>query len=244
MPSRLIAVAVLLTLVPAAWAQAPRAESAETDAAMERAKRAAAGPLKAIQQAAKITRRRGEGETGAPATVVVVSATATPVAASVAASAAAAAPVAPAPQQARPIEPPPAAQVLDVGARVPAAAEMAQVAPIAPAALAPAAATALPSPGAVTQPLLDTMPALPQVLEMVEPSIPPAVLAQGPRGAEVEAELSLRADGSVAGVTLLPPVPRAWQRHIIAALERWRYEPMAGPRTHRVRLVFTDPAER
>lgn len=227
MQSRFIALVVLAILVPAAWGQAAKTGDADTEAeaAMERAKRAAAGPLRAIQQAAKI-RRRGEPE---PA----------PAAALVAASAAVAPTVAPE-RTAEPAEP--AVEVLlELGSLVPA---VATVAPIGPETLAAAQPTALPPTMGATQPLLDPLPVPPQVLEMVEPNIPPALLAQGPRSVEVEAELSLRADGSVADVTLLPPVPRAWQRYIVAALERWRYEPMSSPRTHRVRLVFSGSAER
>lgn len=227
MHSPSIAFAALLSLAPVAWGQPARADAAESDAAMERAKRAAAGPLKAIQQASKITtRRRGEAEP-APGAAVVAASAALP-------AAAAAAP------QPRAAEPAPAALVLDVDARVPAAAETPAVAPLAAGSLAPVAATALPM-GTLARPLLDTLPVQPKVLEMVEPNIPPALLAQAPRGVEVEAELSLRADGTVASVTLLPPVPRAWQRYIVTALERWRYEPLAEERVHRVRLVFGNP---
>lgn len=228
MQSRFITLAVLALLAPAAWGQAGKAEGGESDAAMERAKRAAAGPLKAIQQAARINRRRGEAEPVPVAAVVAASA----VAPSAAAGAA----------PARPAEAAAVAAVLELGAGLPAETP-APVAPIA-ATPAPAAATALPSTAGVTQTLLDPVPVQPRVLQMVEPNIPAAVLAQGPQGAEVEAELSLLADGSVAGVTLLPPVPRAWQRYIVAALERWRYEPMAEARMHRVRLVFSAPGER
>ena len=231
MHSRSIVLAALLTLAPAAWGQPAKAEASESDAAMERAKRAAAGPLKAIQQASRINRRRGEPEPApAPGAAVI-------------AAAAAAAPVATPASPARAAEAPAAALVLDVDARVPAPAEVAAVDAITPAALAPAAASTLPPPGTVTQTLLDTLPVQPKLREMVEPGIPPSLLAQGPRGVEVEAELSLRADGSVAAVTLLPPVPRAWQRHIVSALERWRYEPMAEARVHRVRLVFSNPGD-
>jgi hypothetical protein len=41
-------------------------------------------------------------------------------------------------------------------------------------------------------------------------------------------------------VALLPPVPRAWQRYLLAALEKWRFEPLASARVHRVQLVFDD----
>lgn len=225
MHNRSIVLAALLMLAPTAWGQATKAEGSESDAAMERAKRAAAGPLKAIQQAARINRRRGEPE---PAVVAVAASAVTP------------APATPAATATRAAEPA-AALVLDVGARVPAAAPVVESAAISAEPLAPASAAALPSTGTVAQPLLDTPPVPPKLREMVEPAIPPALLSQVSRGAEVEAELSLRADGSVAAVTLLPPVPRGWQRHIVTALELWRYEAMAEARVHRVRLVFGSP---
>ncbi len=259
MQSRAIAFAVMLTLAPAAWAQAVRAEgaasaAADADAAMERAKRAAAGPLRAIQQASKIRRRPGEGEAVAPAaaapaatptsTTASTSAPSTVLAVSGASASvpAAAAPVpapAPAPPPERAVEraeAPAVARVLEAEARMPTVAAVAAIE-------APAAAVATPTMPtmAVSQPLLDTLPMQPKVLSMVEPNIPPRVMEQGPRVAEVEAELMLRADGSVAGVTLLPPVPRAWQRYITAALEQWRFEPLGAARTHRVRLVFSAP---
>ncbi len=233
MHSRSIALVALLTLTPVAWGQAAKAEDTAAEAAMERAKRAAAGPLKAIQQAAKINRRRaGPEPVPVPAGAVVAASTVDLPSAANGASAALA------PERA---EVPAAEQVLEADVRLPAVAEVAEVSPIATEARTPAAAAALPPTAALTEPVLDTRP---QVLDMVEPNIPPALLAQGPQLAEVDAELSLLADGSVAGVTLLPPVPRAWQRYITAALERWRFAPMSGPRLHRVRLVFGATAER
>lgn len=223
MQSRFIALAVLALLAPVAWGQATKAEpaEAETDAAMERAKRAAAGPLRAIQQAAKI-RRRADAEAVPSAALVAASAAAAPTGA--ADRALTAAPAAP------------TDVLLEFGALVPAVAE---VAPLGTVALMPAGIGAPPPALGAVPSFLDVLPAQPRVVEMVEPTIPPALLAQGPRGAEVEAELSLRADGSVADVRLLPPVPAPWQRYIVAALERWRFEPMSGPRSHRVRLVFS-----
>ncbi len=240
MHSRSIALAVLVILAPAAWGQAAKAESAESEAAMERAKRAAAGPLKAIQQAAKI-RRRGEPEAAPVPAAAVVAASQAAVPVAIAAAPAAAPTPAPAPAAAVERAAPPVDVLLELGAGQPVAAP---VAPIVSGTLAPAAAAALPAGGVQTQPLLDLLPAQPRALAMVDPAIPPALLEQGPKGAEVEAELSLLADGSVAGVRLLPPVPRAWQRYITTALERWRFEPMSGPTTHRVRLVFSADATR
>lgn len=231
MHSRFIAAAVLLTLASAAWGQAARADSADSDAAMERAKRAAAGPMKAIQQASKIRRRPGEPD--APASPAAPAAPAAGSSTVLAASAAAApAVVAPVPLPERAAAPA-AGRVLEGVVRMPT---VAVVAPLASRTSAPATAT-MPA-LVVSQPLLEALPVQPKVLSMVEPNIPSRLMDQGPRVAEVEAELSLRADGSVAEVVLVPPVPRAWQRYITTALEQWRFESMAGPRQHRVRLVF------
>ncbi len=238
MQSRVVALVVMLTMAPAVWAQAARAEgaAADADAAMERAKRAAAGPLKAIQQASKIRRRPGEGEPAAPAAPVAPTATATTTTVLAASGAAAPAAAAPAPaleRAAERAEAPVVARVLEAEARMPTVAPVAAIeAPTA------APATAMMPAMAVSQPLLDTLPLQPKVLSIVEPNIPARLMEQGPRVAEVEAELMLRADGSVAEVSLLPPVPRAWQRYITTALEQWRFEPLGAARTHRVRLVF------
>lgn len=242
MLSRVLALAVMLTMAPAAWAQAARAEGAasEADTAMERAKRAAAGPLKAIQQASKIRRRPGEGEPAAPVAAGAATPAATPPTSTVLAASTAATPPSAAGAAAPPpvaaaerAEAPAVARVLEAESRVPTLSTVAGI----EAPTAVRATTTMPA-MAVSQPLLDTLPLEPKVLSMVEPNIPARLMEQGPRVAEVEAELALRVDGSVAEVTLLPPVPRAWQRYITTALEQWRFEPLAAARTHRVRLVF------
>lgn len=233
MNRRSIALAALLALSPVAWGQAARTDGTAAEAPMERAKRAAAGPLKAIQQAAKINRRRaGPEAVPVPVVSVIAASAGEPPSAAGGVSVAQAAALA---------EAPTVEQVLEADTRLPPAADAAEVTAIATGAQMPAAPATLPPTAVLSEPVLD---AVPQVLNMVEPSIPSALLALGPQTAEVEAELSLLADGSVAGVTLLPPVPRAWQRHITAALERWRFAPMSGSRLHRVRLVFNAPAER
>ena len=81
---------------------------------------------------------------------------------------------------------------------------------------------------------------MPKLVTMLEPEIPPRLLIEGPRVTEIVADLSLRADGTVASVALLPGVPRAWQRYVVSALERWRFEPLPAARLHRVQLVFSE----
>lgn len=78
----------------------------------------------------------------------------------------------------------------------------------------------------------------PKLLTMFEPDIPARVLVDGPRVTEILADLTLRTDGTVASVALLPGVPRAWQRYVVSALERWRFEPLPAVYVHRVQLVF------
>ena len=77
---------------------------------------------------------------------------------------------------------------------------------------------------------------------MVPPDIPPRVYDQIGTLTEVNAELTVRRDGSVAGVNILPPVPRAAVRYLVEALQRWRYEPMSAEQTVRVQLVFNEAA--
>jgi len=199
---------------PDAAASVPAAQARPADAkaraAMERAQRMADNPMRAILEAAKIRRRPGDGEADAAA------------ARDEAASRNA---VAPAPAAADPVL------------------SAAQLAPATTLAVTPLKAAApFTVLGAVAQPLpeMTALPpaAPPKLLSMVEPAVPPRVMDQGPRVAEVSADLSLRADGSVAEVVLLTQVPRAWRRYLIEALQQWRYEALAAPRTHRVQLVF------
>ncbi len=91
----------------------------------------------------------------------------------------------------------------------------------------PKAAEVLPLPAA----------APPKLVNMVGPAVAPRVLLELGR-VEIEADLSLRADGTVASVQLIPPVPRALLRPTQQALEQWRFEPLGVPRVHRVQLVF------
>lgn len=229
MQSRVLALAMMLMVVPTAWAQAASAEGSAVDAraAMERAKRAAAGPLKAIQQAAKIRRRPGEAD---------------PAETWVAARATTAVQVAPAAA----VPATPASERPTVGAETPADVRMlvaeARIARLTTVADIEVQATATAKDSTVAMvdwpPLLDAGQGLPIRLNTPEPSIPAHLLEQGPRVDEVEAELSLRADGSVAEVTLVSPVPRTWQRFITTALEQWRYEPVGSPRMHRVHVSF------
>ena len=272
------AVGLLLTAGGAARAQAAKPESAKPEsaeavaaaAAMERAQRMAANPLKVILQASKIRRRldadpapepvraalrtvvasaavvapaavaalatsRGAPAAAptaavvrvaplAPASAPVETVVFEPPAATSAAAAVAAATFAPPPAQADPTPEPAAASV------VTPAAKSTTLAAATLAITAPTTAAAAAAPVAVQ----------PKLVTMIEPDIPARLLIEGPRGVEIFADLALRVDGSVGSVTLLPGVPRPWQRYVTVALERWRFEPLPAARVHRVQLVFAE----
>lgn len=182
---------------------------AETRAAMERAQRMADNPMRAILEAAKIRRRPGEGEADAAGSPGRDDATT---------------------RNAPP--PPPPDLVLPASHLAPLATK--SVAPLQGATAAADLAASLPA--LAERPFV--VPTVPVLRTLVEPAVPSRVMDQGPRVGEVFADLSLQADGTVAAVELIEPVPRAWRRYLIDALRQWRYEPLAGPRTHRVQLVF------
>lgn len=233
----------------AAAASAPRPPTSEAAAAMERAQRLAANPMRVIMQAGKIRRRTVEPDVlpdaADPASLRRVAvrpaaevATPAAVPAAVAAVTSAVTPGATARVQ------PDAAAAPDSGITKSLVLQSApldapaggEVAPLQSAPLAPM------QPGmpkmVVPQALRTALPVQPRLMTMVEPDIPPRVMLMGLAVNEVAAELSLRADGTVAEVNLLPPVPRAWQPYIIEALRQWRYEPLPGARAHRVQLIF------
>lgn len=231
---------------PAPAASAPKPANAEAAAAMERAQRLAANPMRVIMQAGKIRRRAVEpdvlpdaADPGSLRRVAVRSgAEAAPAAAAPAVAAAAAPVVAPRAQTAAPAAP--AAEGITTSLVLQsnplAAPAQAELAPLQSTPMAPVA-SAMPK-VVVPQALLSALSVQPKLMTMVEPDIPSRVMLMGQPVNEVAAELSLRADGTVAEVTLLPPVPRAWQPYIVEALRQWRYEPLPGARTHRVQLVF------
>ncbi|WP_201492702.1 hypothetical protein [Rubrivivax sp. A210] len=246
--------AALLLLVPALHAQtAPaRADAAAeaASAAMARAQRQAANPMRVILEAGKARPKGRDNEAApgaaapaaraqpapapgaAPATVPVVAAAVPATAAAVPATAAAS------PRPAPPAAPPvneatlsdPALQGHATATPVPALASRVAPAPaVADLPALPQAAAPIPAP----------MPeARPQLVIMVEPIIPVRVQGELGRLPDVQADLTIRTDGSVATVTLLPPVPRQIQRYVVEALQQWRYDPLPAERTHRVLLVF------
>ena len=56
--------------------------------------------------------------------------------------------------------------------------------------------------------------------------------------AKLSDKISLRTDGTVAGVELVSTTPRLLQRYITDALAQWRFAPLPEERLHRVQLVF------
>ncbi len=243
-----------------AKAESAKAETDEAKAAMERAQRMAANPLKVILQAGKIKRKVGEGE-GAPEPVEPASVRRTAVRTGAAADAPVAA--APAPRPVATSAPAPANTASNppaVAVAAPPPAVEPPPAKVIPATLLASSATAAELPSLEAAKLMDAAPIVPKsvpmqalqslpitaepvrptLVAMVEPEIPPRLLNEAGRVSEVLADLSLRPDGTVAAVTVLPPAPRQWQRYIVAALEKWRFEPLPSARTHRVQLVFDD----
>ena len=199
-------------------------DSAEAAAAMERARRQAANPLRVILEASKVRRRSGSDEP-------------VPVAASVAAQTAlpAAAAATPAPP---PAAPPVVTSTAALESKLQAPTEAVAALPGAERVSDLLAQPAAPAP--VLAQSLGPAVVQPKLREMVDPVIPPRVLDEIGRLVEVQADLTLRPDGTVAAVTLLPPVPRQLVRYLTAALERWRFEPLPATQVHRVQLVFND----
>lgn len=234
-------------------AQQPAAkpDSAAAKAAMERAQRMADNPLRVILQAGKIKRkddapepvpdpavRRTAVRTGTEAAnPALATARPTVAAPTVATSAPASVAAAPAPAPGTPAptpEPPPDKVMPSTLLSTPAAANVPALEIAQPVEAAPVTTKAV-APQAIPLAPVNVRPTL---VTMVEPEIPTRLLGEAGRVSEVLADLTLREDGSVAAVALLPPVPRAWQRYIITALEKWRFEPLPSGRMHRVQLVF------
>lgn len=237
--------------------ESAKAETDEAKAAMERAQRMAANPLKVILQAGKIKRKVGEGES-APEPVEPASVRRTAVRSGTPAETTAAA--APAPRPNTPAPAPVTTPVVAAATPAPPPPVEPPPAKVMPAALLASSATATQLPSLEEAKLIDAAPIVPKSLPMqtlqsppivaepvrptlvtmVEPEIPPRLLGDAGRVGEIFADLSLRADGTVAAVTVLPPAPRNWQRYIVAALEKWRFEPLPAARIHRVQLVFDE----
>lgn len=269
-----------LLVAATAGAQTAKPDAAaEAAAAMERAKRQAAGPMRIILEASKARRKAGEAEAAPAAEPVTRGAAVKSGAPAAPAAAAVTSPGAiPAPGDARLLVATNAAgDATRAQAKAAPAAELAQpataaAAPPAPLAEPPPAATlssqvlqtkqagvAVPSLEAgPTQPLAGSAafqaapvpvapsavaaataePLKPRLVSMVEPELSQRLLDQLGRNATVLIDLNIRADGSVAGITVLPPSSRQLERALAPTLEQWRFEPLPSARVHRVELVF------
>jgi hypothetical protein len=216
----LLLLALLLGLGAHAQGTAPGRPEAKTDpkaeeaaAAMERAKRLAAGPMRVILEASKGKRPTAE----------------TPVAA-VAASAAATAP-----------EPVGASMqsTLGAGALIPSAAAPVPAIERWTAALhtAPAALPALPAPLPGLSVPAGTQ-AKPKLVSRVDPELSPRLLDDLGRDALVTVDLTIRPDGSVGSVAWVSNLPPRVQRLLLGALVQWRFEPLPSERVHRIELAF------
>lgn len=232
----------------------PKAE--EAAAAMERAKRLAAGPMRVILEASK--GKRPAAAEPAPAaqpapeasslrTVATRAAapqdiTARSAPAPQPAAVESAAP-APAPAAATPA-PSPAPPATSVSTQITLSSESLQARSVTPVPglerAAPAAAQAMPvlpaAPSALPR-VADTL-VKPKLVRRVDPELSQRLLDDLGRNAVVAVDLSIRADGSVGGVTLVTAVPTRVQRVVVPALEQWLFEPLATARVHRIELVF------
>lgn len=247
--------ALLLTMGVHAQTAAPAKSDAKADpkaeaaaAAMERAKRMAAGPMRVILEASKGKRVPAEA-VAAPAAdsnsvrTVATRAAVAPEAAARAAPAAQvnAAETVPAPAATAPA---PAPTANAVTTQITLNSESLQGQSVANVPSIERAASA----GAAVMPNLPTAPMVlpkvadalvkPKLINRVDPELSQRLLDDLGRNAVVSVDLSLRADGSVAGVVFVTSVSTRVQRAVAAALEQWRFEPLASDRVHRVELIF------
>jgi Meckel syndrome type 1 protein len=217
-----VCLAAVMAAVSATGAESDKADPAEAAAAMERAQRLATNPMRIILQASKIRRKvPAEADTAdLPAEAGAradpsTSARATPPARGGAGAAA----------------------IVLTADRLPAAAAASPV----PALEREGVAAALsPLPGKSVALAEVAAAVTPKLAQMVEPTIPARLREELGASYEVMADLTIRADGSVAEVKLLPPTPRQVQRQVLSALQQWRFEPLPAARVHRVQLVFTE----
>jgi hypothetical protein len=227
----------LLAAPAAAWAAPNDAKNAKAEAeaaAMERARRLAANPMRVILEASRV-RRRANGEplpAAAPAAGVV------PVAA-----AAAAAPLA------RPEVTPramPATQPREVatpGPAIIAAPDLAQTrsAPTSepafdPESVAQPLTLAVPAQAPLTAPTPE--PARPTLITRVDPDPPARLLTEFGASTVITADLTIKPDGSVSQVVIVTPNMRSLGRYVVTALRQWRFAPLPSERVWRVEVVF------
>jgi hypothetical protein len=210
---------LLASPVHAADANA-NADAAQGSDAMERAKRQAASPLRVIMEAAKVRRK-------------VVAATSTTTTTALAGGP-------------RVDETPAAEEVRSVSTRAlpsqPAPAASKESKPLdspEPAPVAAAVPLMLPSLAPASTLMREAFPR-PKLVEMIEPAVPQRVLDDLGRAVEINVDITIRTDGSVASVAVLQPAPRSLIRYVVAAIERWRFESLPSGLVHRVQLLFNE----
>ena len=223
--------------------------SAESAAAMERAKRQAAGPMRFILEAAKGRRKGAEAETPSAADASAVR----PVANRSMAVAPSVSEPAPRPAATAPQPIAVAAPALAVATPAPTASPVLtritsdpgafQAKPVAGAvqglertALAPPVA-ALPA-AALSLPSLAVGPVTPQLLSQGDIELSARALDGVTPGTVVQIELKLRTDGSVAEVKLINSVPRTLARELVPMLQQWRFKPLTSEQLHRLEVVL------
>ncbi len=101
-----------------------------------------------------------------------------------------------------------------------------------------AATVGLAMPVRAALPTVGIGPAKVKLITRVDPELGQRQLDDLGRNAVVTVDLTIRADGSVAAIAMVPPTPRGIQRAVVAALEQWRFEPLPSERQHRVQLLF------
>jgi hypothetical protein len=235
-----LAAALTCVCVTTAWAQAPKVDnSAEAAAAMERAQRSAANPMRAILQAGKINvAMRADAPAPAPAPRMVAVAPVAAVTAVVTAGVAAAVPAAqvsvvpsPVVAFAKPVEVLfKADPLLNI---VPATEVQALEAPVALVAVAAQLNAEAPTAALVGSVFT------PKLKHRVDPVLPQNVLDQVGQVREVRVSLNINVDGSVSDVVVQQPVPRQMVRYVQAAVAQWLFEPIPAARAHQVQLVFS-----
>jgi hypothetical protein len=246
----LLWLAVMLT--GTARAADAKTDAAEAAAAMERAKRQAASPLRVILEASKVRRKVVvEPEPSVPesADAAGLRRVAARPAGSPEARAAATPALVPllassrqfpaVPREEDPAPAPHRQPALLTMPNLPLAEARSVVA--VPAMQAQNTAGELPTAASLdlpSAPSVADMQMRPRLINMVEPEIPPRVLEEIGRLFEVEVDVTIRGDGSVSAVKVLPSAPRQVARYVAAAVERWRFDAASGERRHRVQLVF------
>lgn len=101
----------------------------------------------------------------------------------------------------------------------------------------PAAATLATVPKFATAPNTGSLVKV-QLVSQVDPALTQRQLEDMGRNALVSVDLTIRANGTVRSVAMVPPTPRGIQRALLEALEQWRFSPLPEERVHRVQLVF------